>query len=140
MRIAIATLALSTMPLVAQYPKTLAGMHDRYRPLLVFEGGNAKQTEQQLMALASHSSELRDRQVVIVGAEGTNKSVPTFMLSEDEWRTAQRRFKVKPDEFTVILLGKDGGEKMRSHQPIPWDQLQTKIDAMPMRKEEAGRR
>lgn len=38
--------------------------------------------------------------------------------------------------FTILLIGKDGGEKLRSHQPVTTTKLFNIIDAMPMRKEE----
>jgi hypothetical protein len=37
--------------------------------------------------------------------------------------------------FTVLLIGKDGGEKLRQHTSIPID----KLDAMPMRQAEMRR-
>jgi hypothetical protein len=38
--------------------------------------------------------------------------------------------------FTVLLIGKDKGEKLRSHQPVTTKKLFDLIDTMPMRKEE----
>ena len=43
-----------------------------------------------------------------------------------------------PATFTAILIGKDGGEKLRSAEPFPAATLEATIDAMPMRK--AGQR
>ena len=40
------------------------------------------------------------------------------------------------ENFTVILIGKDGGEKYRSDQPLSLKKLYALIDAMPMRREE----
>ena len=40
--------------------------------------------------------------------------------------------------FTAVLIGKDGGEKLRSAKPFPAAALEATIDAMPMRK--AGQR
>ena len=124
------------MTSLAQTPTTLAGLRDRYRPLLVFEGGDAKRTEQQLTLLAGHADAMRERQMVVVGAKGSNRDVPSLTLAPREWEAAQRRFGNKPGQFTVVLLGKDGGEKLRSHEPIPWQKLQSTIDAMPMRQDE----
>ena len=111
-------------------------MRDHYRPLLVFEGGDARGAEQQLEMLAAHTEAMRNRQVLVVGTEGTDKSVPTAMLSAKEWQAARQRFGNKTGDFTVTLLGKDGSEKLRSHRPISWEQLQSTIDSMPMRKED----
>ncbi len=43
-----------------------------------------------------------------------------------------------PAGFTAILIGKDGGEKLRSAHPFPTAVLEQTIDAMPMRR--AGQR
>lgn len=47
-------------------------------------------------------------------------------------------FKVKPDQFTLLLLGKDGEEKLREDAPITPERLYLIIDAMPMRQDEMG--
>jgi hypothetical protein len=49
----------------------------------------------------------------------------------------RRKFRL-PATFTAILIGKDGGEKLRSAHPFPAAVLERTIDAMPMRR--AGRR
>ena len=49
----------------------------------------------------------------------------------------RRKFRL-PATFTAILIGKDGGEKLRSAKPLPNAVLEQTIDAMPMRR--AGRR
>lgn len=51
---------------------------------------------------------------------------------------ALRRKYLLPATFTAILIGKDGGEKLRSAKPFPATALEATIDAMPMRK--AGQR
>ena len=51
---------------------------------------------------------------------------------------ALRRKYHLPATFTAILIGKDGGEKLRSAKPFPAAALEATIDAMPMRK--AGQR
>jgi hypothetical protein len=48
----------------------------------------------------------------------------------------RHRFKVEPDEFLVILIGKDGGEKLNNRTPVTVVQLERLIDSMPMRKSE----
>ncbi|TCP71140.1 DUF4174 domain-containing protein [Sphingomonas sp. PP-CE-1G-424] len=52
--------------------------------------------------------------------------------------SALRRKYHLPASFTAILIGKDGGEKLRSAKPFPAATLEATIDAMPMRQ--AGHR
>jgi len=42
--------------------------------------------------------------------------------------------------FTVLLVGKDGGEKLRSQEPVPMAEVFALIDSMPMRKREMRQR
>ena len=46
---------------------------------------------------------------------------------------------VPPDHFTFLLIGKDGGVKMRSSEPTPVPKIFRTIDAMPMRQREMRR-
>ncbi len=62
--------------------------------------------------------------------------VPTARLSEDELAAMRHRFKVEPADFLVILIGKDGEEKLSSRTPVAVEQIERLIDSMPMRKSE----
>jgi hypothetical protein len=57
--------------------------------------------------------------------------------ASDSAATIRRKYRL-PAAFTAILIGKDGGEKLRSAKPFPAAALEATIDAMPMRK--AGQR
>jgi len=58
--------------------------------------------------------------------------------SADTASALRRRFHLPSDRFAALLIGKDGGVKLRADRPIPADTLQDTIDAMPMRQ--AGER
>lgn len=115
---------------------TFAALRDKQRVLLVFANGDNGKAEAQLTIAAAHAVDFRERDLVLAGISGSNSAVPTATLTPAEEEKARQRFHVSPGTFTVILLGKDGGEKLRSHAAIPWVKLQGTIDAMPMRKDE----
>ena len=115
---------------------TLQAMRDHQRVLLIFSNGNNQLAEAQLNVAARHVDGFQQRDLLLVGLTGSNAAVPTAELSAADDAAARRQFAIKPDQFTVILIGKDGGEKLRSHQPISWEKLQGTIDAMPMRQDE----
>ena len=48
----------------------------------------------------------------------------------------RERFEIAPDDFRVILVGKDGGEKRRDTAPVKTSAIFDEIDAMPMRQRE----
>lgn len=47
-----------------------------------------------------------------------------------------KKYKTSTQNFTFILVGKDGSEKLRSTQPVSKEKLYRTIDDMPMRKSE----
>ncbi len=142
MKLALAALlAAATLTVQAQPPATttLQALRDHQRVLLVFGNGNNVLAEQQLTIASEHGSDFRQRDLLLVGLSGSNDTAPTALLSGADDAAARRRFHVPQGQFTVILLGKDGGEKLRSRQPIPWDTLRVTIDGMPMRQSEMTR-
>lgn len=117
---------------------TLEALHNK-RVLLVFSNGDNQLAETQLTVAAGHIDGFHERDLVLVGLVGNDPAVPATLLSAPADSAARKRFHITSGEFTVILIGKDGGEKMRSHQPIPWKTLESSIDAMPMRRDEMRR-
>ncbi|GAB4400647.1 MAG: hypothetical protein OHK0053_22450 [Microscillaceae bacterium] len=49
---------------------------------------------------------------------------------------ARVRWGISEPAFTLLLIGKDGGEKFRSPEAVPPGRLFALIDAMPMRRQE----
>lgn len=125
-------------------PSTLRAMRNCYRPLLVFAPTlDDPKVIEQFKQLILSPPDLKSRNVLYVPVvpEGHNQPipgsrVPTARLSEDELAATRLRFKVEPSEFLVILLGKDGGEKLNSPTPVPMEKIRQLIDSMPMRKQE----
>ncbi len=120
---------------------TLAGLRDRVRPLLIFAPKpDDPQLEIQLRRLHQNAAAMTERDVLPVAIPYNAPSPTAAMLSDTDAVAARRRFHVAPDEFVVILVGKDGGEKLRSEKPFSNEKLQQTIDAMPMRQEEMRNR
>jgi hypothetical protein len=126
-------------------PSTLRAMRNCYRPLLVFAPAmDDPQMLAQFNQLKGHIPDLKSRDLLYVPIvpEGHNQPIPgsrihTASLSEDELAAVRHHFKVEANEFLVILIGKDGGEKLNSPKPVTVDQLKQLIDSIPMRKSEA---
>ncbi len=118
-------LLLSVLPLpgFGQAPP-LDALQETHRVLLVFtpSAQDGRFTQQQSF-FEGHAAAMKERDLVLVVGAAPER----------------QRFKVAPVEFTVILIGKDGGEKMRSHQPVTAERLERTIDAMPMRQDEMRR-
>lgn len=116
---------------------TLDALHGRARPLLIFASKpDDPQLEIQLRTLNEHAAEAHERDLVAIALPYNNPSPTPLQLSNSDAEAARRRFHVAPGDFAVILVGKDGGAKLRSAKPLTMQKLTETIDAMPMRQEE----
>ncbi len=90
---------------------------------LYTDNASNPQLLQQQQWLAADKAGLRERDL----------QVKVLLKSQSPKALVSKGLK---ESFTLILLGKDGGEKLRSHQPVTLKKLYGLIDAMPMRKAE----
>ena len=134
-------LLLLSMPLAQAQnppsPTTLAALRDRFRVLLVF----AKSPDDPALLAQAHMLKddapgMHERDLLLIAVPYNTPSPSEVALTPEAALDARHRFHIAPTDFTVLLLGKDGGEKLRSSKPIPYTRLQAKIDTMPMRQEE----
>ncbi|MEL6808061.1 MAG: DUF4174 domain-containing protein [Pseudomonadota bacterium] len=98
------------------------------RPVIVFADSPADPNfGQQIEFLEARAEELLDRDVVV-------------LTDTDPSADSALRTKLRPRGFMLVLIGKDGGVKLR--KPFPWDvrQLMRAIDSMPMRQREIRER
>ena len=98
------------------------------RPIVVFaDSENDPRFEQQLALLQEQAAALAERDVVVL--TDTDPSV-----------TSDLRKKLRPRGFMMVLIGKDGGIKLR--KASPWDvrEVSRVIDKMPMRQREVRER
>ncbi|MGF1501491.1 MAG: DUF4174 domain-containing protein [Paracoccaceae bacterium] len=94
------------------------------RPILVFAEADDPRLADQLSRLEADRAALAERQNVVI--------VDTLAHS-------LLRTRFRPEGFTVILVGLDGGEKFRETEVVDPDRLNALIDAMPMRRNELRR-
>jgi hypothetical protein len=132
-----------------EHPATLAAMRDCDRPLLIFSPSSSDvHLARQLQELNAHPSVLRERdvRVVVLTADNTRlastilQGIPATLLNESEQEKIRTQFHISPDHFTVLLIGKDGGEKMLRNAFVSVQELSRKIDSMPMRQLEMTQR
>ncbi len=94
------------------------------RKLLLF-GKDKPYYQKQLALLAQDSAGIAERDLIVVMVEDKQ-------LFES--------YKLGENEFTLLLIGKDGGEKMRSTKPVKLEAIFALIDSMPMRQREMQRK
>ena len=107
------------------------------RPFIVFAagGGDGKLAAQKRLVAQSRAGFVeRDMVVILVGEDRVDA-----MIGDGPGQSAaalRRRFGVPEGAFRSILVGKDGGVKLSSGEPIRAQNLFALIDQMPMRLHE----
>ncbi|MEM9968965.1 MAG: DUF4174 domain-containing protein [Pseudomonadota bacterium] len=94
------------------------------RPVLVFaDSEDDPAFIEQLELLSEDAAELSERDVIVL--TDTNPDARSAL-----------RLKMRPRGFMLVLVGKDGGIKLR--KPFPWSvrEISRSIDKMPMRQRE----
>ncbi|MCR9126703.1 MAG: DUF4174 domain-containing protein [Rhodobacteraceae bacterium] len=98
------------------------------RPVIVFADSAADPAyAEQIELLSDRLEDLRDRDVIV-------------LTDTDPAAQSPLRSKLRPRGFMLVLVGKDGGVKLR--KPLPWSvrELSRSIDKMPMRAREIRER
>ncbi|WP_111510512.1 DUF4174 domain-containing protein [Mycobacterium kyogaense] len=108
------------------------------RPLVVFSpAGNDPRLTETLRRIDDSQCAFADRDmvlaVVVAGGSTTLDGAATDPGESDRLR---QRYRVAPDAFTVVLVGKDGGEKWRTDEVPDLEVVYSVIDGMPMRSRE----
>jgi hypothetical protein len=116
----------------------LSCYHGRNRVLLVLApAADSPCVARQRAALANEQAGLRERDVVVIWAIGRTVTVEGGERLALDSRSLASAYGVKPGEaFQTLLIGKDGGIKLRSGEPVAAARLFDEIDGMPMRQRE----
>ncbi|MFQ6547820.1 DUF4174 domain-containing protein [Aestuariibius sp. 2305UL40-4] len=94
------------------------------RPIVVFaDTPNDPRFQRQVELLVSRMEDLVERDVVV-------------LTDTDPEAFSQLREQLRPRGFMLVIVGKDGGVKLR--KPAPWDvrEISRSIDKMPLREQE----
>jgi hypothetical protein len=87
--------------------------------------------------LASRAEEVADRDLLILEIIEQGKSwAGNQLLSRKSVQDIRKKLGVQTGPFQVLLIGKDGGVKLRSSEPVSMKDLFGLIDSMPMRRQE----
>lgn len=106
------------------------------RVLLIFSPNtyNADYRE-QVEFLKNMNGGIKERDLKIFYAlEQSSASVKGALLPDEAISELRSDFGVSSSEYTVLLIGKDGTEKLRTDAALPAEDLFSEIDSMPMRK------
>lgn len=114
---------------------------DHHRLVIVF-AASAKDVRyvRQVRAWREAAGEMRERDLIRLS-----------VFTADAWASGRRvkgldsaslraRYKVSPDDFRVLLVGKDGTVKLDRQSLLTPKEVFALIDTMPMRREEVRRK
>ena len=85
--------------------------------------------KQQKSMLAQDAKAVQERDIQVL-------ELIANQLSTADKQYLQQQLKVAPNQFAVLLIGKDGGVKLRQKEALATQRLFGTIDTMPMRQQE----
>ena len=108
------------------------------RPVIIFAPSTFdKRMLDQIGRFSGHRREYRDRDIAVIQIGGVNmRSNGRAVPHAPEMRAL---YGVGNDEFAIILVGKDGQEKLRRNEVTDPRVLYDLIDTMPLRQQEIER-
>ncbi|PYE29271.1 uncharacterized protein DUF4174 [Rhizobium sp. PP-CC-3A-592] len=110
------------------------------RVLIVFANSGDPDVVEQRRLLVDDTKALADRNMVVLEVVGdTVKPIYGKATAVTEQELRKDAGIEEGSRFTAILVGKDGGIKLRATEPVAPVQLFGLIDSMPMRANEASR-
>ena len=87
--------------------------------------------------LSRQEGEVVDRDLLVFHIlESGETKLGNSPLAESSGDYLKEKFSIKPGTFTVLLIGKDGGVKLRREDRVELDEIFSLIDTMPMRQRE----
>ena len=109
-----------------------------HRPLLVFAPTDSDpRLVETLSRIEASRCDFVDRDMVIglVVTEGTS-TLDGQVINADESQRLANQYAISENAFSVLLIGKDGGEKLRVNEVPDLRTIYAVVDGMPMRSGE----
>jgi len=118
--------------------RALSDFEWQNRPLLIFAPQMQDQRLQQLNEILRNKSCALDDRDIIIGVIVTQgpSSLANQTMSVRKAELIRHEYKIQADQFAVLLIGKDGGEKLRLYEIPDLSDIFNLIDGMPMRQTE----
>lgn len=110
--------------------------HWKNRIVLVFNQEDKRPMEQQIARFQEKSAGMQDRDLIVFRITEDKVIGPKSLYGAKAAKKIRAKYSAEDDKFTVILIGKDGTEKLRQYEILSTDKLFATIDAMPMRRRE----
>ena len=140
---ALLTVAILLVPsMTSSSADTLDDLRWKNRLLIVIHSDAASESaRQQFDAWSADPQAASERELLLISvhSDGTG-TINLAELSRAAAQSVLKRFRRLDEEFSVVLVGKDGTEKQRWQEPVNMSEVFLLIDAMPMRRREMKER
>ena len=131
---------LLTLSPHAAMADSLSDMIGKKQPLLLFAKSRSYAgLDQQIDLLRQRRPDISERDMVVLvtpGGQATMAAIGYMSMPPGSNRDLRNRFQPSDSGLTVVLVGKDGGEKGRWSNLVQPDEIFKLIDSMPMRQQE----
>jgi hypothetical protein len=110
--------------------------------LLILVANSVEDTslKQQLRAFTSEGSHIKERDLVLILMDKNHIYFDNGQISQLSLPETYRVLQLEKDFTGLVLVGKDGGVKLKTPFPVLPNKVFDLIDAMPMRKSELKNR
>ena len=119
-------------------PMDLTQFQWKNRLLLIFAPDDNDSLFKKLQSeIITQEVEVEDRDLVVFEVlERGPSRMNRALLDQSKVESIRRHFSIPQRSFRVILIGKDGGIKLKRNDQIDLETIFELIDSMPMRKDE----
>ena len=116
----------------------LAKYRSQNRVIILFGGSGDQKLAKQVEVLKTQESGLAERDVVVMTVIGDEVRPVHGDATGVDARKLRQEADINGNTFEAVLIGKDGGVKLRSLYVVTGGKLFELIDSMPMRKAGQG--
>lgn len=129
-----AALALTSISAQAADIDVLSNYASKNRVLVLFGTSGDAKLAQQVKQLRSEKAQLADRDMVVFTVVGDEVRPVFGDASKIDAHKLRQEANIDSGAFQAVLVGKDGGVKLRSQNVVSNSDMFGLIDRMPMRK------
>lgn len=117
---------------------SLSELKWKNRVIIVFGSFAEPMLDRQITLLTRQKDELEDRDLVVIRVSGDEALPVQGNTSGLNAAAIRKDANVGDERFQIVLVGKDGGIKLRSDRIVESVEIFDLIDTMPMRRAERG--
>jgi hypothetical protein len=110
----------------------------KHRVLILFGSSGDQKLAQQVQILKGKTKDLAERDMVVFSVIGDDVRPVYGDASKVDARKLRQDAGIRSGSFQAVLVGKDGGVKLRSQTVVTDSNMFGLIDRMPMRKAGQG--